>query len=195
MLLSSQVQRAINASAVGHDGQYRKSSDVPYVAHPFSVAFILSSHSDDENVVIAGLLHDLIEDVDGWTEDRMRTEFGDMVTDIVVGVSEPKTMAGGGVKIPWRERKESYLEVLRHGPRESLMVSAADKIHNLHTMLETYAQQGPDMLKAFNATPPEMKWFYSVVLELIQERLNSGLVEEYRSVYEEACTEIFNHYT
>jgi len=166
-----------------HDGQRRKGKSAPpYIVHPFAVVVILSHYTDDENTIIAGLLHDTIEDT-GYTREEMEQDFDKEVTEIVLGVTEEKER--DGKKLEWKVRKREYIETLRSASYQSLMVSAADKIHNLQSTLNEVAQYGtPVATKASNSD--EYLWFYKEVLGVLKERLDSDIVKEFEAVYNKA---------
>src|SRR3954465_12943142 len=98
-------------ASVGHRDQVRKGSGIPYIEHPMAVAMILDRAGFPEEVVIAGLLHDLVEDTD-VTLNEVPTRFGDAVAEAVAGCTEVKRDAGG-IKRPWADRKRDHLEVLK----------------------------------------------------------------------------------
>ncbi len=123
------LHRAFDLAALAHDGQVRKDPDVaiPHVAHVCAVAFLLAAYGFDEDVVVAGLLHDVLEDSPRY-EPEVKA-FGERVLAIVRQVSE----AAKGV--PWRVRKVRYAEALRDAWPEAKAVSCADKIHNMQSIL------------------------------------------------------------
>ncbi|MEX0930532.1 MAG: HD domain-containing protein [Candidatus Paceibacterota bacterium] len=177
MRATPRIQHALSRAVVLHDGQYRKDSATPYIVHPISVAMILGEYTDDEDVIVAALLHDVLEDVAGYYEHDMREEFGDRVTDIVKGVTEPKDPnKPRSERLPWREIKERYLKNLENAPIESVMVAAADKIHNLRSFIEIIEQEGERTWEIFNSTPEERIWYFEKVIAVITDRLSGGLV-------------------
>ncbi len=92
------IDKAIQFAAIAHEGQYRKGTNIPYIIHPVSVGFLLQSIGCDEEVIVAGLLHDTVEDTDTELDDIKR-EFGERVASLVFSASEPdKTLT-------WEERK------------------------------------------------------------------------------------------
>lgn len=165
------VDRALAVAARCHEGQTRKDDPTPYIAHPVAVAMIVSDFTDDEDVVVAALLHDVLEDVPPsvYSADDMTAEFGERVTDLVRGVSEEKT--AGEETPPWRVRKEGYLAQLSEDSEECLLISAADKIHNLRSMVTAHDKLGGDMWGIFNADPDEKLWFYGAIADTVTERL------------------------
>lgn len=177
MELTPKIQKVINEATVLHRTQKRKGLDLPYVVHLFSVAIILSNYTDDEDVIVAGLLHDAIEDVAGYTQDDLEKSFGAKVAKIVKEVTEEKYISGNK-KATWRERKLGYLENLKHDSNEAMLVCAADKIHNLGSMVEGLKSQGEAYLESFNSSGGDKIWFYEEVFKILKERLKSPIVKE-----------------
>ncbi|MEX1027165.1 MAG: HD domain-containing protein [Candidatus Paceibacterota bacterium] len=188
MIITPLVQQALNRATLLHDGQYRKDDTMPYIVHPVSVALILSQYTDDDEVLAAALLHDVLEDVAGYREQDMRDEFGDRVTDIVRGVTEPKDPnKPAAERLPWRELKERYMENLRTAPEESVLVAAADKIHNLQSFVETIEREGARTWEIFHSTAEERLWYFEQVLAIVADRLEGGLVERFRASHQRFC--------
>ena len=165
------VDRALAVAARCHAGQTRKDNPTPYIAHPVAVAMIVSDFTEDQDVVVAALLHDVLEDVPPsvYSAADMTAEFGERVTEMVRGVSEEKT--AGEETPPWRVRKEGYLAQLAEDSQECLLISAADKIHNLRSMVAAHGKLGADMWGIFNAGPDEKLWFYGAIADTVAERL------------------------
>lgn len=182
MRFTVKIEKAIRKASELHNGQARKAdAKVPYISHVFSVAVILSNYTDDEDVIIAGLLHDTVEDTD-YTPEELEMDFGPRVKAIVLGVTEQKTK--DGIKISWAERKEQYLEKLSRDSRESLLVCAADRLHNLTCLLEEREKQGNLIWAKFNAPPDQQLEFCRKVLEILKQRLDNPLVEELEEAYD-----------
>lgn len=165
------IDRALAVAARCHAGQTRKDSPTPYIAHPVAVAMIVSDFTEDQDVVAAALLHDVLEDVPPsvYSADDMTAEFGERVTEMVRGVSEEKT--AGEETPPWRIRKDGYLAQLAEDSQECLLISSADKIHNLRSMIATHAERGDEMWSLFNAGPDELLWFYTSIADTVAEKL------------------------
>jgi (p)ppGpp synthase/HD superfamily hydrolase len=128
--MSERLHRAIDLAARAHHGQFRKDKDIriPYVAHVFGVAMLLNSHGFSEDVVIAGLLHDVLEDSPAFTAELVA--FGEDVHRWVLTVTDPTA----GQNLPnWLERKAVYIEQIRTGAPEAKAVACADKIHNMES--------------------------------------------------------------
>ena len=183
MKLTPKIQKAINKAAFLHLGQTRKSSDTPYIVHPFSVACILSEYTDSEDVICAGLLHDVLEDVKGYLFVDLESEFGSRVAKIVREVSEDKDPGDSRDKAirTWQKRKEAYIANLKNDSEEALMVSCADKIHNLNSLIEVIKEQGGAVWKNFNAPDPKPDntlWYYKEIFNVLKSRLKNDIVKE-----------------
>lgn len=184
MLLSLRLSNAINRSAELHRDQIRKGKDMtPYVSHLYSVATLLLKATDDEDVVIAGLMHDSLEDVPGYTKEMLSVEFGERVMSIVLGVTEPldanKDMSE---QKPWLERKEAYINSLTNGPLESCLVSCADKIHNLMSTERAFTEGDAVLAEKMLAAFRHQKLFYEKVYAVCEGKLGADhvLVTEFR---------------
>lgn len=191
MTISSNVQKAINKAAELHINQLRKGdpeNPIPYITHPFSVAFIISKYTTDEAIIIAALLHDVLEDVkkEVYSHDQMIQDFGQEVYEIVKGVSEDKDadITKEEEKRTWMQRKEKYIQHLHEDSDKSLMVCCGDKIHNIMSLCEVY-EKSSDKIKAlssFNA-PEDKKsnilWYYNEVLKVMKGKLKNPIVGEF----------------
>lgn len=139
MTFSSEIEHALEVCLKAHQGQFRKGGDaVPYAVHPAHMALILSRVGVPTEVVAAALLHDVVEDCDDWSAERLRAEFGDAVADIVADLTEDKSKT-------WEERKQAALEHVAHMSDLSVLVKAADKLHNLESLACQFeAADSPD---------------------------------------------------
>ena len=173
-LLSTRLDLAIRTAAWAHRHQQRKGTELPYIVHPYAVMSIASKVTDDEDVLIACLFHDIIEDVpEQYSKDAMRDEFGERVVRIVEGVTKDDSLRD------WRERSEAYLEHLGAAGIESVIVSAADKIHNLQSTLFDYELYREELWQRFNAGKESQLWWYQSVAQLVKRRLpDSPLTHE-----------------
>ena len=163
---SDRLVRGIAIASRAHDGHYRKGSGVPYISHPMSVMLIAASVTNDEDVLLAALFHDILEDVpENYSRAEMEDEFGPRVVEIVEGVTKDSSLPS------WQERADAYLEQLSHGSEESLIVAAADKFHNLSQTLEDLDRDGHALWERFRSTPSQQLWWYTSVRNVIAERL------------------------
>jgi (p)ppGpp synthase/HD superfamily hydrolase len=165
---SDSLDRALAMAARAHRDQLRKSSDVPYIQHPVHVAIVLLKHGFEEAVVIAALLHDVVEDTTVTLAD-VRAQFGDPVAALVDAVTEQKTDGAG--HRPWRTRKDEQLAKLDAAPPEVAALKAADLLHNVQTTLLDVRAHGDAAWKRFNAPKADQLWFQSAVAARVRARL------------------------
>ena len=166
-LMSPALERALRWAAVAHRGQVRKGVDTPYFQHLAAVAMILDRLGFDEDVVIAGLLHDVVEDAEVHLRE-VRERFGRVVAELVAACSEQKTTAEGQ-KRPWSDRKRDHLEALAGATVEARAVVLADKLHNLLS-ISCDLSDGRQVWSIFNAGRADVVWYYRTTIE----RLGTG---------------------
>lgn len=134
---------------------------------------ILREITTDEDIIIAGLMHDSLEDVPDYTYESLVDDCGERVAKIVKHVSEPLDPNKNlDEQLPWLVRKEAYLNNLRGGTIESALVSAADKIHNTESFVIDYKREGSEFLRHFGSSILNTVWFIEQVLEIISEKLS-----------------------
>lgn len=137
---SDRINHAFAFAAKHHDQQVRKGTRLPYLTHPANVAIILTRYGCAEDVVVAGILHDVIEDCvrNGMTramlEERIGHKFGDAVLDTVLSVTQ-RRLDDEGVEFSSDDRKSDYLARLAQASDAARWVCAADKVHNANSIL------------------------------------------------------------
>lgn len=137
---SDRINHALAFAAKHHDRQVRKGTRLPYLTHPANVAIILTRYGRDDQTVVAGILHDVIEDCvrEAYTremlEQRIGDKFGNGVLDTVLAVTH-RRVDDDGVELSSDERREDYLERLARGNESAHWVCAADKLHNASSIL------------------------------------------------------------
>ena len=170
----SLIEKAAAIAAEGHKEQKRKHGH-PYIVHPFMVALKLKKYDFRDEVVAAGLVHDVLEDTT-IGEERLLRELGKEVLDIVQGVTENKAL-------PWKERKMAYIERVRESSFETKAVSVSDKVHNISNMHYAYQQLGPSMWERFGNGKDDRMWFDVSMIQMLDD---SGwahqLLDEYRQL-------------
>lgn len=160
--LGPRFRRAFLFAADKHSGQTHKASSVPYIAHLMGVASLVLEFGGDEDMAIAALLHDVVEDCGGVAMlKEVRRRFGPRVAKIVDGCTDSDT----DPKPPWRERKESYLRHLKKANGETRLVSAADKLNNVRSILSDYREVGESIWARFNGGRQGTLWYYRNLLE------------------------------
>jgi (p)ppGpp synthase/HD superfamily hydrolase len=179
MMYSYRIEQAIRAAAVLHKDQYRKGrAPYPYVTHCFAVACIIADYTKDEDTIIAGLLHDTLEDTD-YTPEELEADFGAHVREIVEGVTE-NPEAGS-----WALRKESYFTSLKDAPPESFIVAVADKIHNMRSVVEEYHNDHAGYMRDFGGTLAERLAHYERLADLFNVKVSSDIIREFTHVFDE----------
>lgn len=155
------LDMAIIYAVEHHAGQLRKGSGHPYITHPLEVMQLLHSMRADINLMIAGVLHDTIEDTEA-TEESIRELFGNDVADLVTAHSEDKSKT-------WDERKTYAIEETANADKRLKMLIMADKLSNLRSMVSDYAQIGDELWKRFNAPFNKQAWFYSGIKDALYD--------------------------
>lgn len=182
------VNHAFAFAAKHHDRQVRKGTRLPYLTHPANVAMILARYDRDESTVVAGILHDVVEDCvrDGYTrsmlEQRIGEKFGDDVLATVLSVTYRQT-DDDGVELSREDRKQDYLSRLSSASETALWVCAADKVHNANTILTDLRRTvDPNSVwSRFNVGKEgTVQWYREVLNRLEELGFDAPIVEELR---------------
>jgi (p)ppGpp synthase/HD superfamily hydrolase len=167
--LGARLQRAFRYAAEKHAGQTRKQTTVPYLSHLMAVAGLVLEAGGDEDMAIAALLHDVVEDCGGMPRLReIRKGFGTRVAKIVEGCTD----SFGEPKPEWMARKKDYLLGLRDANSETRLVSASDKLHNVRTILADYRQDGGAIWERFTGKKEGTLWYYRALSDEYQRTPN-----------------------
>lgn len=173
--LGPRLQRAFRYAAKKHDGQTRKQSAVPYLSHLMAVTSLVLEGGGDEDMAIAALLHDVVEDCGGRpTLREVRRMFGARVARIVEGCTD----SFSNPKLEWAVRKNEYLQRLKHEDDETRLVSASDKLHNVRTVLADYRQDGESIWKRFSGGREGTLWYYRALSDEFQRRNTNRITRE-----------------
>jgi len=189
---SDRINHAFAFAAKHHDQQVRKGTRLPYLTHPANVAVILTRYGRDEDTIVAGILHDVIEDCvrSGYTSDALRSrigeKFGDAVLSTVLAVTETR-VGPDGSEFSYEERKADYLERLAVADERARWVCAADKIHNASSVLADLKRtEFPENVwQRFRAGRETPRWYRQVYERLRDVGFNEPIMEELRAVAEE----------
>jgi (p)ppGpp synthase/HD superfamily hydrolase len=154
------IDQAIELAARAHRGQVRKGTDTPYVAHPYAVGMSLARAGCDDEVVVAGILHDTVEDTH-ITLEELRAQFGARVASIVEGCTEPHREES------WEARKEHTLAYLPAAPRDIRLVALADKLHNARSILTDLKANGEGVWSRFKRARSQQAWYYRGLVEAL----------------------------
>lgn len=162
MKLGPRFRRAFLFAAEKHSGQARKTTTIPYIAHLMGVASLALEFGGDEDVAIAALLHDVVEDCGGEPMlKQVRRRFGKRVAHIVDGCTDSYT----DPKPPWRARKEQYIRRLKSEDADTRLVSAADKLNNVRSVVADYREYGESIWARFSGGREGTLWYYRALLD------------------------------
>jgi len=175
MRRNDMVNRAIEFATKVHDGQFRKGTKRPYIVHPVEVGDIVSSMTQDEEIISAAILHDTIEDCDGVTAEVLAEKFSPRVASFVAQDSEDKSRT-------WMERKSATIEFIRHAPREVQMIGLADKLSNIRDIDRDYPVFGEELWNRFRMKDKNtIGWYYKGIRDALEQPF-SGV-----PAYQEYC--------
>lgn len=167
------IEQAINLAAEYHEGQKRKGTEIPYITHPFAVAVILAQASCPEEVIVAGILHDTLEDT-SLNLGAIEEAFGSPVAQIVQGASEPDHQDA-----TWEERKAHTVRYLRDvAPLEVRLVAAADKLHNIRSIAADLREHGEETRERFKQGKDAQAGYYRGLVESLCHRQDNAGYEE-----------------
>ena len=172
--------KAIIFACKKHGKQYRKSTDIPYISHIMEVMSILMFEECTIETIIAGILHDTLEDTE-TTDEEIRSLFGANILSIVKNVTEDKSKS-------WFERKEHTILSLPRSLYEVQLVCCADKLSNLRSIYADLQKQGEKVWERFNAPKEKQKWYYEGILRSLRKISDTDMYNE----LEELIEAIFN---
>ncbi|MBN1138926.1 MAG: HD domain-containing protein [Anaerolineae bacterium] len=165
---SERYDAALALAASAHAGQTRKGSMIPYIIHPVHVSVILIRYGFSEDVAIAGLLHDVVEDQDYPLSD-IKARFGQAVAEMVAAATERKKEAGQSRR--WEDRKQESLDHIRQASTDAVAVKAADVLCNTRAMASALRQEGASVWRHFSRGPEQSMWYYRSLADLAHERM------------------------
>ncbi len=156
MIYTKKIKDAIKFSIKTHEvyqKQKRKGKDIPYITHPLTVGLILACAGASEDVIIAGILHDTVEDSTPEkkvTQEMIAERFGDKVAELVLSITETNK------ELSWEERKTEALEHIKKFSQESVLIKSADVISNMSELLDDHEQEGENVWERFNASKDKL---------------------------------------
>ncbi len=182
MKYTKKIKDAIKFATKTHEvyqKQTRKGKDIPYITHPLAVGLILALARANEDVVVAGILHDTIEDspyAKKVTPEMLVERFGQNVADLVLSVTEQNKA------LPWEERKKEALEHIKTFSHDALLVKSADTISNVSEILDDYERDGEKTLTRFNAPEKMIKNYLEVVGAILKYWPENPLTNELEGI-------------
>lgn len=188
MIYTRKIQKAIKFATKTHNQyqqQKRKGKEIPYISHPLTVGIILSLARAPEDLVIAGILHDTIEDSieeKKVTAKMLKERFGKKVTDLVLSVTEQDK------SLSWKKRKTIALKHVKDFSQDSVLLKSADTISNVSELIDDYNKYGSKIFERFNATKEEIvKHYLKVISALVSKWPESPLVWDLKFLARDLC--------
>lgn len=178
------VSKAIVFATKAHDGMRRRKSDCPYILHPLEAAVIVGSMSEDQELIAAAVLHDVVEDA-GVKIDEIEAQFGKRVR-MLVGCETEDKRESQPAKETWRIRKEESLQMLREAEDPAvLMLWIGDKLANMRAIYRDWKEEGDAMWQRFNQSDPKIQgWYYTTIAELTKPISYTAAWAEYNALTE-----------
>jgi myo-inositol-1(or 4)-monophosphatase len=178
------VSEAIAFAVKAHDGMRRKKSDIPYILHPMEAAVIVGTMTDDQNLIAAAALHDVVEDTD-IDINEIEDKFGKRVRELVAAETEDKR-ADLPPADTWRIRKEESLADLKKTDDIGvLMVWLGDKLANMRSIYRDWKVEGDALWQKFNQKDVnEQAWYYGSIVELTDRLSHTSAWIEYKTLTE-----------
>lgn len=175
---------AIVFAVRAHSGMTRKGSGLPYIVHPMEAAAIAAAMTDDEEVLAAAVLHDVLEDTPA-TAEEIRAQFGERVARLVQAESENKREERPAADT-WEERKRETIEHLQKETDLAVkMLTLSDKLSNLRAMQRDYAALGETFWQRFNQKDKSRHaWYYRAIAEATKELSSYEVWKEYAALVE-----------
>ena len=176
------VSEAIAFAVKAHDGMRRKKGESPYILHPMEAAVIVGTISDDQNLIAAAALHDVVEDA-GITIEEIEARFGKRVRELVESETEDKR-ADLPPTATWRIRKEESLEVLKNTDDIAvLIVWLGDKLANMRSIYRDFKEEGVEMWQRFNQKDvAQQAWYYRSIVKLTERLSDTSAWLEYKTL-------------
>jgi len=172
---SPKFAQAFAYAARLHARQRRKGTNKPYIGHLMSVTSIVIAYGGDEEMAIAALLHDAVEDQGGIQRlHEIRKRFGKRVARIVDGCTDSYTEP----KPPWLERKQNYIVRIAKEDADTRLVSAADKLSNARDILQDVRVHGDQTFERFHGKKDGTLWYYRTLITEFRKAGSNRLVEE-----------------
>jgi (p)ppGpp synthase/HD superfamily hydrolase len=188
------VTKALVFATTHHQHQHRKGTKIPYMAHLLNVCKLLAENNCSDEVLAAALLHDVVEDTE-VTIQEVETTFGQHIADIVRGATELVKLEkkNSEKESSWLERKEHTIHfLLQEATIEQLLVSGADKLDNIRSIVYDYSKIGDTIWTRFNASKEQQAWYYSSIANILVEKgIRNKILAEFGDEMLELCKKVF----
>ena len=166
------IKKAIRFAVEAHKSQKRKGTNLPYIEHPVHVALLLTKATQRDEVIAAGILHDVLEDTD-TTESILESEFGHDILMLVKSASEEDR------SLPWKDRKKHTIDFLMNASKEVQMIALCDKLSNIIDIEADLNKVRSKLWERFNAKYEDQKWYYESLIVALKNHDGSELYDEF----------------
>ena len=185
---SSLLDRAIIFAVRAHQNVERKGKGFPYIVHPMEAMSIVATMTNDQELLAAAVLHDVVEDTD-TTVDVLRREFGERIAQLVE--TESDIRIEGPKADSWHVRKQAAIDRLSRASHDAKIVALGDKLSNMRAIARDYAQQGDALWNLFNTKDPkEHEWHYRGLADSLRELQDTFAYKE----FEQLINEVFGEF-
>jgi len=175
-----------------HHGTERRGKGSPYIIHVFEAAEIVASITNDQELLAAAMLHDVIEDSD-ITEDDIRKEFGDRIASLVAGESDP-VFPGLSEVESWKARKEFAINRLKEQSRDGKIVAMGDKLSNMRAIARDFDEKGDELWSIFHAPDPRLhEWHYRGLADALSELKGTAAYTEFCDLIDKTFSRAFQN--
>ncbi len=162
------LERAIAYAAARHSGTFRKGTNIPYITHPMEAAKVVSALTDDEEVIAAAVLHDVLEDTDTDYKE-LESLFGERIASLVAEESENKRK-NESPESTWKIRKQEAIGRLKAAGHEAKLIALGDKLSNIRAIHHDYLVMGDELWERFNQkNKAEIAWYYAGIFQVLDE--------------------------
>lgn len=172
------IAGAMEFAAEAHAGHMRKATNIPYIVHPFETAMILKENGMTEEVMAAGLLHDVLEDT-GVSPEDIKVRFGEEILELVIGASERLENRDN---TSWKERKAHTVDYLKkEASFQVKAIACADKLSNIRSMLRNIDKTEDKAVfwNRFNAGKEKQEWYFNSLLDSLGELEGLKMYQEF----------------
>lgn len=179
------VEKSLKFAVLAHKNQVRKAErEKPYIVHPIDVANILKEYGCSDNVISAGLLHDILEDT-SYDFEILKNEFGEEIANLVNAATEQNKVSS------WEERKKATIDKIKNMTLEEKLVLCADKISNLEDMYILFNIKGKKDFSSFKRSEKKQKWYYDNLYNSFVFKDNHEIFDRLKSLINKVFNEDF----
>lgn len=178
------IDGAIRLATKAHEGVVRKGGSIPYIVHPMEAMVIVSTITDDQEVMAAAVLHDVVEDSDITIED-IRRDLGPRVADLVYAETDSEVPGLSHIE-SWQHRKQTTIDRLSAASRDVQIVALGDKLSNIRAILRDYHRLGDSLWQRFNEkNVTRHAWYYHQLVKSLDSLSDTDAYQEFANLVEQ----------